>query len=158
VDAVKKEMQAIFEAAGQKLVFNDPGAAVGTYNGTYSLTISARLPDVLEQLNADPTYSGLVGITMGKTFMSDASYAFSDEKGHMINRGIVSTYWTGKYVPEGTTFSAYLGQMGAHEAGHWFLKQLFGTGHARDKSLMGEGVPGSRFSKKQAAALSKLCK
>jgi len=48
IEKIKAEMAGIFHAAGQKLVFNDPGAAVGTRNGTYSLTISSRLPEPFE--------------------------------------------------------------------------------------------------------------
>ena len=156
IDAIKREITSIFEAAGQRVVFNNPGAATHTYNGTYSLTISARMPENLEVRNS--IMGGLLGVTWGKTFFSDEPYAFSDKVGHMINRGVVSTYWTNKYLPAGSDLNSRLGEVGAHEAGHWFLKGILRNGsHSLDNSLMGEGIAGNRFSPSQAAALSKSC-
>jgi hypothetical protein len=153
VEAIKKGMQAIFADAGQKLVFDDPSAAIGTYNGTYSLTISPRLPPQDEEVNAFPGFE-VFGVVNGITLTSDRTDTFSDKKGHMINRGVVSTYWTGKALRQDQSLIDALAETGAHETGHWFLRQY---GHrSNDKSIMGPGTLGNRPSTRDAAKLSRL--
>jgi hypothetical protein len=66
VNAIKQEIQFVFSAAGQRVIFDDPAAARNTKRGTYHLTIAERFsPDFEEFITTIRAVTGdvIVGWT-----------------------------------------------------------------------------------------------
>jgi RHS repeat-associated protein len=155
IEGVKKEIKEIFEAAGQQVVFGNPGGASGP-RLTYNLTVVSSFPKSVIRLAGKNRrkLNDFLGITI------------PDRYNRPSNTGYVFEHQLSLHSENGYSYPFSIGRVGAHEAGHFFLDIKHGEGLEggvmadvmNPEALADENADDKfRFTPEQAEKLSNLC-
>ncbi|MGH9932192.1 MAG: RHS repeat-associated core domain-containing protein [Pyrinomonadaceae bacterium] len=156
---MQNEIQRIFGAAGQSVVFNNAGAANG---GSFNLTVQqAGNPARIAQGTVAP---GWTDLNLAGNAVTNNGFASTQVLANAIQSGLTSNPSLQALGRHPDNFAVGLGRVGAHEAGHFFLQM---PGHSSD-GLMRTGFTGAqwfqaaynnnfRFTTQQVAQLFRLC-